>query len=54
MRILIAHNHYQKVAGEDTIFAAESDLLEYYGNHLRRYTVLELKEMNPFALAGAR
>ncbi|MEJ8800603.1 glycosyltransferase family 4 protein [Pontibacter sp. H249] len=39
MRILIIHNHYKEAGGEDTVFFAESNLLEEHGHDVRRLTV---------------
>ena len=55
MRILLVHNQYQQLGGEDTIFNTEADLLESYGHQVTRYIVHNdrIAEMNPFALAKA-
>jgi len=39
MRILVVHNYYQQLGGEDTIFSTEADLLESYGHEVYRYTI---------------
>lgn len=39
MRILIAHNFYQHLGGEDVIFEAEARLLESRGHEVVRYTL---------------
>ena len=39
MRILVAHNFYQHLGGEDVIFDAETKLLESRGHEVVRYTV---------------
>jgi glycosyltransferase involved in cell wall biosynthesis len=38
MRILLVHNSYQQLGGEDSVFAAEGELLEKFGHHVVRYT----------------
>lgn len=55
MRVLLVHNHYQQLGGEDTIFATEADLLESNGNEVYRYTISndEVAEMNAVNLAAA-
>lgn len=55
MRILLVHNQYQQLGGEDTIFKTEADLLESYGHHVIRYLIHNdrIKEMNSLALAKA-
>jgi glycosyltransferase involved in cell wall biosynthesis len=37
MRILSAHNFYREAGGEDSVFAAESELLEQHGHVVKRY-----------------
>jgi glycosyltransferase involved in cell wall biosynthesis len=37
LRILLAHNYYQRAGGEDQVFAAETALLESKGNRVARY-----------------
>ena len=53
MRILLIHNYYQQLGGEDIIFETEASLLESYGHQVIRYTTHNnrIKEMNPLALA---
>ncbi|MEN8446475.1 MAG: glycosyltransferase [Cyanobacteria bacterium J06555_13] len=55
MRVLIIHNYYQQLGGEDTIFATEADLLESNGHKVYRYTIHndEVAEMNAVNLAAA-
>ncbi|WP_187262363.1 glycosyltransferase family 4 protein [Pontibacter beigongshangensis] len=36
MRILIIHNHYKQVGGEDTVFFAEADLLAKHGHQVEK------------------
>lgn len=52
MNILLIHNQYQQLGGEDTILATEADLLESYGHKVYRYQMdnNQLKEMNPLTL----
>lgn len=38
MRVLVAHNYYQQPGGEDTVFAAETELLRRYGHEVIEYT----------------
>lgn len=38
MRILLIHNHYKQVGGEDTVFFAEAALLEQHGHEVERLT----------------
>lgn len=38
MRVLMVHNHYQQLGGEDQIFADEVALLESHGHQVIRYT----------------
>ena len=38
MKILMVHNYYQNMGGEDISFKAEADLLEKMGNVVLRYT----------------
>jgi glycosyltransferase involved in cell wall biosynthesis len=38
MRILAAHNHYQRPGGEDVVFQLETALLEAHGEEVVRYT----------------
>ncbi len=38
MRVLVAHNYYQQPGGEDTVFAAETELLRRYGHEVVEYT----------------
>jgi glycosyltransferase involved in cell wall biosynthesis len=55
MQVLLVHNQYQQLGGEDTIFATEADLLESYGHQVHRYLLSnhQLKEMNPLAITKA-
>lgn len=55
MNILLVHNQYQQLGGEDTIFATEAKLLESYGHNVYRYQMdnNSLKTMNPFAVTKA-
>ena len=55
MNILLVHNQYQQLGGEDSIFATEAKLLESYGHRVYRYQVNnhQLKEMNPWTLTKA-
>lgn len=55
MKILLVHNQYQQLGGEDTIFATEAALLESYGHKVYRYQVdnHQLKKMNPITLTKA-
>ena len=39
MKILLCHNHYQQLGGEDLSFAAEAALLEREGHEVVRHTV---------------
>src|SRR5258707_885223 len=39
MRVLIAHNRYQQSGGEDTVVAAESDMLRAHGHTVDRLDV---------------
>src|SRR5262245_29370812 len=39
MRILIVHNYYQHLSGEDRVFEAEAALLEAHGHVVVRHTV---------------
>lgn len=55
MRVLLIHNHYQQLGGEDTIFKTEADLLESYGHQVYRYlhNNYQLQDMNPVAITKA-
>ena len=55
MNILLIHNQYQQLGGEDSIVATEAELLESYGHQVYRYQVdnHQLKEMNPVAITKA-
>ncbi len=55
MNILLVHNQYQQLGGEDTIFATEAELLESYGHKVYRYQMdnHQLKKMNPLTLTKA-
>jgi glycosyltransferase involved in cell wall biosynthesis len=39
MKILLVHNHYKQSAGEDTVFFAESALLESHGHEVDMFTL---------------
>lgn len=53
MRILIAHNFYQQSGGEDTVYAAEVELLKKHGHTIIEYTDTNtrIQEMSPIAVA---
>lgn len=53
MRVILIHNHYQILGGEDQVFAAECALLESHGHLVQRYTVHndELKMLSKMTLA---
>ena len=53
MRILVAHNYYQHVGGEDTTFHAEVGLLRRYGHDVIEFTEDndEIKSMTGYAVA---
>lgn len=53
MRVLVAHNYYQQPGGEDTVFAAETELLRRYGHEVVEYTERNesIKSMNIGAVA---
>lgn len=55
MRILLVHNQYQQLGGEDIIFETEANLLESYGHQVIRYTTHNdsISKMNPISLARA-
>ena len=55
MQVLLIHNQYQQLGGEDTIFATEADLLESYGHQVHRYLLNnhQLQEMNSLAITKA-
>jgi glycosyltransferase involved in cell wall biosynthesis len=55
MKLLVVHNHYQQVGGEDREFAAETALLEARGHEVLRYTVHNdrIADMGRFELAKA-
>ena len=55
MKVLIVHNQYQQLGGEDTIFATEANLLESYGHQVHRYLInnIQLQEMNSCAISKA-
>ncbi|MEM8674346.1 MAG: glycosyltransferase [Cyanobacteria bacterium P01_G01_bin.67] len=55
MNILLVHNQYQQLGGEDSIVATEAKLLESYGHQVYRYQVNnhQLKEMNPWTITKA-
>jgi len=39
MKILLCHNHYQQLGGEDLSFASEANMLQQCGHDVVRYTV---------------
>jgi glycosyltransferase involved in cell wall biosynthesis len=53
MRVLIVHNYYQQMGGEEQIFTTESALLESYGHEVLRYTLSndQIATTNPLKLA---
>lgn len=53
MRVLVAHNFYQQPGGEDTVFAAETELLRKHGHEVAEYTENNERvgSMTPLALA---
>jgi glycosyltransferase involved in cell wall biosynthesis len=53
VKVLLVHNHYQWVGGEDQSFEDEARLLQANGHHVLRYTVhnKEIPAMNRAALA---
>lgn len=55
MKILLVHNQYRQLGGEDSIIATEAELLESYGHQVYHYQVdnHQLKEMNLFAKTKA-
>ena len=55
MKVLLVHNYYQQLGGEDQVFANEAALLEAHGHCVVRYTVHndQVAEMNPLALVQA-
>lgn len=55
MNILLVHNQYQQLGGEDSIMETEAELLESYGHNIYRYRVdnHRLKEMNSLAITKA-
>ncbi len=55
MKILLAHNKYQRPGGEDQVYEAEGELLEAQGHQVLRHTVHndQIKSMSALALAGA-
>lgn len=54
LRVLMVHNYYQQVGGEDLSFARDQALLENYGHTVITYTIHNdrIKTMNPVALAA--
>ena len=52
MNILLVHNQYQQLGGEDSIMATETELLKSYGHQVYCYQVNnhQLKEMSPWTL----
>jgi glycosyltransferase involved in cell wall biosynthesis len=55
MKILLVHNHYQEVGGEDSMFESETTLLASKGHKVLRYTLSNdrIRRMNRFSLVGA-
>lgn len=55
MNILLVHNQYQQLGGEDSIMETEAELLEFYGHNVYRYQMdnHRLKEMNPLTVTKA-
>jgi glycosyltransferase involved in cell wall biosynthesis len=53
-RVAIVHNRYQQAGGEDTVFAAESSMLEAAGHHVVRHEVHNdaVREMPRLELAA--
>ena len=53
-RVCVAHNHYQQAGGEDTVFAAEVELLESHGIEVTQFTVHNdaVKDMSPITAAA--
>lgn len=53
-KVLLCHNFYQQLGGEDVVFAAERDLLRRYGHEVFEYTDTNdrINGMNRLALAG--
>ena len=39
MKVLQVHNFYQQPGGEDSVYAAEFDLLKAHGHDVRQYSV---------------
>lgn len=55
MKILVVHNRYQQLGGEDSIVATEAELLKSYGHDVYHYYAdnHRLKEMNPLTTVKA-
>jgi glycosyltransferase involved in cell wall biosynthesis len=53
MKVLVAHNHYQQAGGEDTVFAAEVQLLREGGHSVETLTVSNDGIAGPLAQAKA-
>ncbi|NBD32738.1 MAG: glycosyltransferase [Cyanobacteria bacterium] len=55
MKVLLIHNQYQQLGGEDTIFTTEANLLESYGHPVYRYLLNnhKLQKMNSLAITKA-
>jgi glycosyltransferase involved in cell wall biosynthesis len=53
MRILLAHNRYQNLGGEDTVFDSEASLLEQHGHTVIKFLEdnRRIVNMNPLLLA---
>jgi glycosyltransferase involved in cell wall biosynthesis len=54
MRILMAHNRYQHLGGEDTVFDSEASLLERHGHTVIKFLENNerIRNINRFALAA--
>ena len=52
-KVLLIHNKYTIQGGEDTVFASEKDILEFYGNKVITYSRdnIEIKNMTNLAIA---
>jgi len=50
--ILLVHNHYQQGGGEDSVFAAETQLLRAYGEEVVTFTAHndQIADLNPLSL----
>ncbi len=54
MRIVFVHDRYQQAGGEDSVFAAESELMESFGHSVMLYTDdnARVADMKPWTLAA--